>query len=78
MVRITIDQEFCLKLRGSESPLELCDETGRVVGHFIPVQDRTIYRGVESPASDDELDRRSRDESGRPLADLLRDLGQQE
>lgn len=77
MVRITIDPEFRLKLRDFESPLELCDETGRIVGHFIPVQDRAMYRGVESPASDDELDRRSRDESGRPLADILGDLGPQ-
>ena len=77
MVRVTIDQAFRSKLGDFESPLELCDETGRVVGHFIPVQDRAIYEGVESPASDDELDRRSRDESGRPLTDILRDLGQQ-
>ncbi|MCO6458965.1 MAG: hypothetical protein J5I93_26965 [Pirellulaceae bacterium] len=78
MVRITIDQAFCSKLGNSEEPLELCDETGRVVGHFIPVQDRAVYQGVESPAGDDELDRRCRDEAGRPLVDILRDLEQQQ
>jgi len=74
MVRVTIDQAFCSQLGNFQSPLELCDETGRIVGHFIPVQDRSVYEGVDSPASDDELDRRSRDESGRRLAEILRDL----
>lgn len=77
MVRIPIDQAFYSKLGNLGKPLELCDETGRVLGHFIPVQDRAVYQGVESPASDDELDRRSREDSGRPLAEILRDLGRQ-
>ena len=74
MVRVTVDAAFCSQLGGLDSPLELCDETGRVVGHFIPQQDRSIYEGVESPVSDEELERRFRDESGRPLDDILRDL----
>lgn len=74
MVRVTIDQVVRSKLGGLDSPLELCDETGRVVGHFIPVEDHSIYEGVESPVSDEELDRRLREESGRPLEDILRDL----
>jgi hypothetical protein len=74
MGRVTIDQALRSKLGSFESPLELCDETGRVVGHFIPVEDRSIYEGVESPVSNEELDRRLREESGRPLDDILRDL----
>jgi len=74
MVRVTIDETFRAKLGNLDSPLELCDETGRVVGHFIPEQDRSIYEGVESPTSNEELERRLREEPGRPLEDILRDL----
>ena len=74
MGRVTIDQALLSQLDRLDAPLELCDETGRVVGHFIPVEDRSIYEGVDSPAMDEELDRRSREESGRLLDDILRDL----
>ncbi len=74
MGRVTIDQALRSKLGGLDSPLELCDEAGRVIGHFIPVQDRSIYEGVEPPVSDEEIDRRLREESGRPLIEILRDL----
>jgi hypothetical protein len=74
MVRVTIDETFLSKLGGLDSPLELCDKTGRVVGHFIPQQDRSLYEGVECPVSDEELERRFREDSGRPLEDILHDL----
>jgi hypothetical protein len=74
MVRVTIDEAFLSKLGGLDSPLELCDETGRVVGHFIPQQDRSIYEGVECPVSDEELERRLSEDTERPLDDILHDL----
>ena len=72
--RVTIDQALRSKLGSVESPLELCDESGRVIGHFIPAEDRSIYEGVESPHSNEELDCRLREDSERPLDDILRDL----
>ena len=74
MVRVTIDETFRSKLGSLDSPLELCDESGRVVGHFIPEQDRSIYEGVECPISDEELERRLSEDTGRPLEDILQDL----
>ena len=74
MVRVTVDQAFCAKLGGLDLPVELCDEQGRVVGHFIPEQNRSAYEGTEPPISDEELERRFREESGRPLSDILHDL----
>jgi hypothetical protein len=74
MVRVTIDETFLAKLGGLDSPLELCDKTGCVVGHFIPQQDRSIYEGVECPVSDEELERRLSEEPGRELDDILQDL----
>jgi hypothetical protein len=74
MVRVTIDETFRSMLGRLDSPLELCDESGRVVGHFIPQQDRSMYEGVVSPVPDKELERRLSEEPGRPLGDILDDL----
>lgn len=74
MVRLTIDKSLEAKLLRDAEPLELCDAVGRVIGHFIPVADPSRYLGVESPTPAEELDRRSLEETGRPLSDILRDL----
>lgn len=74
MVRLTIDKVLEAKLLGEAEPLELCDAGGRVIGHFIPVADASRYAGVAVPTPSEELDRRSREEIGRPLAEILRDL----
>jgi hypothetical protein len=74
MVRITIDDTLRAKFGGFESLIEFCDESGRIVGRFFPEQDRSIYEGVEPPISDEEVERILREESGRPLEDILRDL----
>jgi hypothetical protein len=74
MVRLTIDRSLETKLLHGAEPLELCDAGGRVIGHFIPVAPPTRYAGVVSPTPAAELDRRSREATGRPLEDILRDL----
>ena len=74
MVRVTISQDIQAKLLTGSDPLELCDAGGRVVGHFIPVTDPAGYRGVSSPTPVAELDRRSREEPGLPLGEILADL----
>ena len=78
MVRVTIDETVCTRLGDLNSFLELCDVSGRVVGYFTPVDDPSQYEGVDSPEDDDELDRRSREESERPLDEILRDLEAQQ
>lgn len=75
MVRITIDQELGLKLAASAGAKELCDGTGRVIGHFIPCADVAEYEKLTPPTSVEELERRQREEPGRPLREILRDLG---
>lgn len=74
MVRVTISEGIQATLLTGSDPLELCDAGGRVVGHFIPVADPARYRGVSSPTPAAELDRRSREEPGRPLGEILTDL----
>jgi len=73
-MRITVDEVLRDKLGGFQSHVELCDESGYVVGYFTPAADRSIYKDVQSPTSDEELDRRSRQGGGRPLREILDDL----
>ena len=74
MVKLTIDQDTRTKLRDLKERLQLCDETGKVLGYFQPVVDPTLYEGVDSEISEEELDRRSKEGGGRPLAEILDDL----
>lgn len=43
--------------------MELCDETGRVLGMFIPAVDYAAVERARPPISHDELDRRNRSAS---------------
>lgn len=74
MVRVTVDDILREKLNNLASRVELCDESGRVVGYFTPVTDRDLYEGVDSPTSEEELHRRSQEGGGRPLPEILEDL----
>ena len=74
MTKVTIDHTMRDKLRNLSERVELCDEDGRVLGYFTPAADRSLYEGVDSPISEEELQRRLNEDGGRPLADILRDL----
>jgi hypothetical protein len=58
MTRILVDDLLRSKLHDLTQPLELCDAQGRVVGRFLPVIDPSLYEGLESPLSKEELQRR--------------------
>jgi hypothetical protein len=74
MSKIVVDDTLCAKLGQLLQPAELCDAQGNVLGHFMPVIDSAFLAAMQSPASDEELARREREETGRPLADILADL----
>ena len=75
MTKLTIDKATRAKLRNLEERLEMYDESGSILGYFTPAVDRSMYEGVDAPAREQEL-QRSEQETGRPLADILRDMGQ--
>jgi hypothetical protein len=74
MTEITLDNATLAKLRNLQENLELHDEAGRLLGYFVPAEDKATYDEVDAQVSDAELDRREAEEVGRPLADILRDL----
>lgn len=74
MNRVIVDPATLVRLRDVQNTLELCDDFGQVVGHFVPVVAPSERAGLEPRVSEEELDRRERVGGGRPLADILTDL----
>lgn len=58
MTRVIVDEMLRNKLLNFSHPLELCDETGRVLGRVIPTVDLSQYEPLEPQVSEEELDRR--------------------
>ena len=73
MTRIALPDDAISKLRTATDAVEICTTSGDVVGIYSPKQDLSEY-DLECPTPLEELNRRSREETGRPLADILRDL----
>lgn len=76
MTRLTINSDLSAKLGSYLSPVELCDESGRTLGTFQPALSPEEVKRIlaERPYSEEELKRRRESRTGRPLADILRDL----
>ena len=73
MTKVVLDTGFLSKLAGIRETALLCDESGRVIGYFEPLEPPTGKGedGAESPFSDDEIERFRKQRSGRSLQDIL-------
>jgi hypothetical protein len=76
MTRIVVDLSFWEKLNNPQSPVELCDSTGRTLGYFYPAPAPSDLAGgkVVSPFSEKELLEREQEPGGRSLEEILRGL----
>lgn len=75
MTRITVNpdtQTQRARLKGVAHPIEICDADGQTLGYFHPAP--AIRLADLSPHSDEELAELRKQKTGRPLADILRDL----
>ena len=59
MMKITLDEALAKKLHELFQAAELCDPSGKVVGHFEPVFDPEEWEILGPQISEEELDRRS-------------------
>jgi hypothetical protein len=79
MVRITLDDELRSKLNGLNEPVEVCDETGRAVGRFLPaaMYDDLWYGALAEKTGEpkEELRRAHAEDGGRTLAEIWKTLG---
>ena len=80
MSKITLDATLRAKLNGLNETLEVCDERGDTVGHFLPagVYRRMLYQIAEAqcPHTPDQLKVLREETGGRTLAEIWKDLGQ--
>lgn len=77
MSRITLDPELRSKLNGLSEPLELCDESGKRVGIYLPWEEyrRLLYRDIEIPFSPEEIEQRRNEQGGSSLAEVWKRMG---
>jgi hypothetical protein len=71
MNRVIVDPVTKAKLASVRQKSELCDDSGHILGHFIPLDRR------EPQINTEELERRERAGGGRTLAEILADLEKQ-
>jgi hypothetical protein len=74
MTRVTLDSVTVAKLKDFREMVELRDEAGRVVGHFLPGPPRDANGNIIIPISEKELEEASKESGGRPLKEILDDL----
>jgi len=76
MTKVFVDPVVGAKLNGIAGAVEVCDESGRTLGYFHPVATgiHPSSPSVESPFSQEEIERRCEERGGRPLKDILADL----
>ena len=76
MIRIQLDQTWRERLLGLDKTIEFCDETGKVLGQFVPSEDVRLQAARQRllAITDEELDR-IRDEEGEyTLEEILQRL----
>ncbi|MEX2142140.1 MAG: hypothetical protein WD894_22930 [Pirellulales bacterium] len=57
MTRVTLDAQLRSKLGDLHQPLELCDESGRILARVFPHYDPADYENLEPEINEDELKR---------------------
>ena len=78
MTRLIVDEEVSVQLDAVNSPVDLCDQQGRVLGQFIPAFGITAEQAAADgcPYSIEELRAAQRQTGGCSLAEIWRSLGQ--
>ena len=71
MNKVVLDAAVRAKLRNVDE-VELCDESGRGVGHFLSedLYRRLLYDWANAQITDEELQRRQRQPGGRTLTEI--------
>jgi hypothetical protein len=77
MSQITLDPNLKARLNGLNEKVEVLDETGKLVGAFLPAEAylKYLYATVEIPFTPEEIERRRQETGGCSLADIWKRLG---
>ena len=76
MTTVVLDSGALSKLAGVHQPAFVCDESGRAIGYFEPLEPPTGRgpNGAEPPFSDEQIEQFCQQRRGRSLTDILADL----
>jgi hypothetical protein len=79
MSEVVIDRALVARLAGLDSTTTIRDESGRVLGFFVPAAEAAaLWPGTdECPYTHEELDRFRNEKGGRRLSEIWKSLGQQ-
>jgi hypothetical protein len=73
MTKVIVDAAMRARLHDLSELLEVCDESGRTLGYFHPLVHSGNAKAL-SPFTDEEIERRRQQRTGRPLGEILEDL----
>jgi hypothetical protein len=74
MTRITLDEPLKSRLDNLIEPVELCDQSGRVLGRYFPAFEPADYEPLDPQVSNDELRRRKASKEWYSTAEVLNHL----
>jgi hypothetical protein len=76
MTTLQIDQKLKSQLGELSGPMEFCDEQGRRLGYFIPVEDvdASTWEWARGAFTDEELERAQNEKGGYALHEILDEL----
>jgi len=78
MSQVTIDSVLLARLNGLTERTEFRDESGRLLGHFVPAEKAELFVPPPEdrcPHTPEELDRRRKENGGRTLREIWKELG---
>jgi hypothetical protein len=77
MSKVILDTALKSKLNGLQEELELCDEAGHTLGHFLPphVYRKLVTAYYQSVFTDEEIERARKQLGGRSLEEIWKTLG---
>jgi hypothetical protein len=74
MNKVIVDAELRSRLHDLSRPFDLCDESGRILGRFIPTGEMSQWEPMTPEVSEEELDRREREGQYMSTNEMLRHL----
>lgn len=77
MTKVTVDRILGRKLGNLSGPAEICDPSGRAIGHFVPLSGSEEIRQAQEqcPYNEGELLRLRKQRGGRTLPEIWESLG---
>jgi len=74
MIRVVVDAALRSKLLDMAQPVELCDESGRVLGRVLPEVNIADWEPVAPDLSEEELQRRENESESLSTEEMLAHL----